>query len=362
MKKSLRGYEARTAKLIYWYAFLRLSRSYSIATAYAEGKLAFRTSKRMVPDLDLVLQTYSNFGSVWKKNPLDWLTANSFEIGKQLQTPNTPEIVSILVPKKSERKEQITNEFSNFLDTTWEQSAHQPALVVAIPLKIKKVNLYEFLKQALEQHEHLLEDAVIAPQQLDQFQMTSEKVRMDALEKSYNLVLIEAQNPEFAEWQLAECLGVCSESVKAIKLREAQKAQGTALEDYGDEPNYDMSIHTVLRRYRRYAYLLSENAARGQFPLNDEVARKARGEKVVVKFASKCITRHTSYLSRQLEERGMQHQYANEFLMRDAGINRRREKEDEVTLHERLQEEVHENFLKNRRKYAPLSDVDVQKN
>lgn len=360
MKKSLRGYEARTAKLIYWYAFLRLSRSYSIATAYAEGKLAFRTSKRMVPDLDLVLQTYSNFGNVWKKNPLDWLTANTYEIGRHLKTANTPEIVSILGPIKSGKKEQIEDEFSNFLDTTWALSGHEPALVVSIPLKIKKVNLHNFLKRALEQHEHLLEGAVNTPQQLDQFQMTSEKVRMDALEKSYNLVLIEAQNPEFAEWQLAECLGVCDKSVKAIKLREAEKARGVTKEDYGDEPNYNMSIHTVLRRYRRYAYLLAENAARGQFPLNDEEARKARGEKVVVKFAPKCMSQHTSYLSRQLEERGMAHQYANEFLMRDAGINKKREKPEEVPLHERLQAEVHENFLKNRRTYAPLPDTDDQ--
>jgi hypothetical protein len=358
MKKLLRGYEAKTAKLIYWYAFLRLSRSYSIATAYAEGKLAFRTSKRMVPDLDLVLQTYSNFGNVWKKNPLDWLTANSYEIGGHLKTANTPNIVSILSPTKSEKKEQIESEFINFLDSTWMQSGYEPSLVVSIPLKIKKVNLHEFLKQALEQHEHLLENVETEPQQLDQFQMMSKKVRMDALEKSYNLVLIEAQNPEFAEWQLAECLGVCNKSVKAIKQLEADKAQGITKEDYGDEPNYDMSIHTVLRRYRRYAYLLAENAARGQFPLNDEKARKGRGEKVIVKFASKCISQHTGYLSRQLQERDMPHQYANEFLMRDAGINRKREKEFDVPVLESREAKEQEEFLRNRRVYAPLPKIN----
>lgn len=362
MTKSLRGYEAKTAKLIYWYAFLRLSRSYSIATAYAEGKLAYRTSKKMVSDLDLVLRTYSDFGNVWKKNPLDWLTANSYEIGRHLKTPNSPKIVSILGPKNNERKEQIAHELINFLDATWAQSGHEPALVVSIPLKIKKVNLYDFLKQALEQHEHLLEDAENAPQQLDQFQMTSEKVRMDALEKSYNLVLIEAQNPEFEEWQLAECLGVCNKSVKAIKQREADRAQGITKENYGDEPNYDMSIHTVLRRYRRYAYLLAENAARGQFPLNDEEARKARGEKVVVKFAPKCISQHTSYISRQLEARGMTHQYANEFLMRDAGINRKREKEFVLPELESREAREQAEFFKNRRVYAPLPKIEDEEN
>lgn len=361
MAKSLRGFEAKTAKLTYWYAFLRLSRSYAIATAYKEGRLTHRAAIKLLPDLEQVLPTYENFGDVWKKNPLDWLTANSYEIGDRLKSPNSPQIVSILSPKKSEKKGQIAEEFLNFLDVTWAQSGHEPKLVVSVPLKIKKINLYSFLKQALEQHEHLLEDVQPVSPKLDYLQMTTEKVRMDALEKSYNLVLIEAQNPEFAEWQLAECLGVCGNSVKAIKLREAEKAQGIEKEDYGDEPNYDMSIHTVLRRYRRYAYLIAENAARGKFPLNDEANRKSRGDKIEVDFDVDVLRRHTGYLSRQLEERGMQHLYANEFLMRDAGINRKRERviEDE---HQRLVQEAHENFLKHRRVYTPLPPMNSEEN
>lgn len=323
MKKSLRGQDAKMAKLIYWFAFLRLSRSYGIATAYMEGRLSLRASKRLVPDLDLVLPTYSNFGNVWKNNPVDWLTANSYEIGGHLKSVVAPEIVSTLVSKKSERKGQIAEEFINFLDTTWAQSGHEPTVVVSIPLKIKKTNLVEFLKQTLEQHQHLLEASESAPQNLDYLRMTNEKVRMDALEKAYNLVLIEAQHPEFKEWQLAECLGVCDASVQAVKAREEQKARDVVYEDYGD-PDYDMSIHTVLRRHRRYAYLLAENAARGKFPLNDDADRRNKGEKYEARFAVKCLRQHTSYLSRQLEERGMAHKYANEFLNAGAGINRKR--------------------------------------
>ena len=84
MAKSLRGFEAKTAKLTYWYAFLRLSRSYAIATAYKEGRLTHRAAIKLLPDLEQVLPTYENFGDVWKKNPLDWLTANSYEIGDRL--------------------------------------------------------------------------------------------------------------------------------------------------------------------------------------------------------------------------------------------------------------------------------------
>ncbi len=361
MAKSLRGFEAKTAKLIYWYAFLRLSRSYAIATAYKEGRLTHRAAIKLLPDFEQVLPTYENFGNVWKKNPIDWLTANSYEIGEQLRSPIAPKIVSILSPQKIEKKGQITEEFLNYLDVSWAQSGHEPTLVVSVPLKIKKINLFSFLKQALEQHEHLLEDVQPVSSKLDYLQMTSEKVRMDALEKSYNLVLIEAQNPEFAEWQLAECLGVCERSVKAIKLREAEKAKGIEKEDYGDEPNYDMSIHTVLRRYRRYAYLIAENAARGKFPLNDEADRKSRGDKIDVAFDVDVLRLHTSYLARQLEERGMTHRYANEFLMHDAGINRKRERliEDE---HQRLVQDAHENFLKHRRIYAPLPPMNDEEN
>lgn len=361
MTKSLRGHDAKLAKVIYWYAFLRLSRSYAIATAYKEGRLTYRAAIKLLPDLEQVLPTYENFGDVWKKNPLDWLTANSYEIGDRLRSANSPQIVSILSPKKSEKKGGIAEEFLNFLDVTWAQSGHEPTLVVSVPLKTKKINLYSFLKQALEQHEHLLEDEQPASPKLDYLHMTNEKVRLDVLEKSYNLVLTEAQNPEFAEWQLAECLGVCKRSVNAIKLRAAEKAQGIENEDYIFEPNYEMSIHTVLRRYRRHAYLIAENAARGKFPLNDEADRKLRGEKIEVVFDADLLRRHTRYLAGQLEKRGMQHQYANEFLMRDAGINRKRERviEDE---HQRLVQEAHENFLKHRRVYTPLPPMNSEEN
>jgi hypothetical protein len=333
---------------------LRLSKSYAVATAFSEGKLTHRAAISLLPDLDQVLPTYQNFGNVWKKNPLDWLTANSYEIGRHLKTQISPKIVSILTAEKSGNKSQIAQEFINFLDTTWEQNEHEPSLVVSIPLKIKKVNLIDFLNQALAQHDHLSDPPKMPKQSLDYVQLTNEKVRLDALEKSYNLVLIEAHHPEFEEWQLAECLGVCTRSVKAIKVREENKAKGVVKEDYGDEPNYDMSVHTVLRRYRRYAYLLAKNAARGKFPLNDEDQRKAKGEKITAKFDLASIQKHSRYLSHQLDERGMKHQYANEFLLREAGINRKLDRNDEPDAYVSVMAEAHENFLKNRRKYPPL--------
>jgi hypothetical protein len=329
LKKSLRGYEARTAKLKYWYAYLRLSKSYSVATRYKQGKLTWDAAIREVPDLKAVLPIYEEFGDVWKKNPLDWLTENSYELGKHLKTEHDPKILSILTGDKIEKNRKTVEKFSSYLENEWEASGRQPHIVVSIPLQIKKNNLFDFMRQLLDEHQTSSNDAVSTAKTQPSMKLTAEKVRMDALERGYNLVLIEAQNPNYAEWQVAECLGLSPKSVEAVKKREAEKTQGINTPDYGEDPNYDMSIHTVLRRYRRYAWVLAENAARGKFPLNDEAERTAQGEKIVVQFDTESLRRHTHYLSRQLQERGMDNKYANEFLKADAGINRKRFKDDE---------------------------------
>ena len=329
MKKSLRGTAARLLKMKYWCAYLRISKSYSVATAFKEGQITWDAAIREVPDLKAVLPTYDEFGNVWKINPVDWLTANSYELGKHLKIDNAPKILSILTAEKVEKKRKTVEKFSNYLEQEWETNGRQPHIVVSIPLQIKKNSLIEFMRQLIDDHQITSPSPQKELEKRSMLQLTTERVRMEALERGYNLILTSAQNPNYVEWQLAECLGVCPESVKAVKQREEYKAQGIDQPDYGEDPDYDMSIHTVLRRYRRYAWVLAENAARGKFPLHDEDERKARGEKIEVQFDYEHLKSHSTKLSLQLRLHGMENKFANEFLNEDAGINRKQFADDE---------------------------------
>ena len=62
-KKAEKEYESNRKKLLFWLAFLRLSRSYTIARAYKLGKLSKDTAYKEVPDLDKVIFTVEKFGT-----------------------------------------------------------------------------------------------------------------------------------------------------------------------------------------------------------------------------------------------------------------------------------------------------------
>jgi hypothetical protein len=116
--------------------------------------------------------------------------------------------------------------------------------------------------------------------------------------------------------------------------------------------------------------VLAENAARGEFP---KMLREDKGEKderlkkykkkytkLKPKFLMSYLHKQSVYFQRQLEDRGMKHKYANEFLMPEAKINRQWEPKSDIEANSKqsVTDVAHENFLKNRRTYAPLPDVD----
>ena len=367
-KKSQKEFESNKKKLMFWIAFLRLSRSYTIAHAYKRGFRSFDRAKKEIPDIEKVIETYDKFGYVWK-NPLEWFDENMFEIHSTFAGAATPKIVSILSSDKSDKKSEIETELNNFLYKDWAAGAHETTLLVSIPLKIKKNNLHEFLKNALEQLEIDAGDEKQCQSQPKKFELTNEIVRMDALEKAYNLMMMKAANPLTPNWELAERLGLCLESVKVIKQELQDKAEGKETDPYAnpDGTNHHQSVDAVIWRYVRLAYVLAENAARGEFPKTlrekkeEKEKRLKEGKKKYVKleprFKYPYLQRKVKYFKGQIESRGMEHKYANEFLVPEAKINRKwvpdsRAKEPPMV------DAAHENFLKHRRIYKPLPPMD----
>jgi hypothetical protein len=361
MKKRKTDTELKTEKLLFWYAFLRISKSYTVVTAYKEGKLNYMKAKSLVPDIEEVIPTYEKFGNVWKKNPIAWMEENSYEISSYLTSGATPEIVSILGGEKVDKKEEIVGEMSKFTYGKWAQTGHEPHIVVAIPLKIKKYELSEFLKNALSDYSVLKNESSKVGDWQDQFKISEEKVRTDALEKAYNLIMIQAQNRRMRKWRQAECLGLCPDTVEKIRSIEQEEALGTYPEHVVDDTDYYKTITAVIWRYNNYAFKLAENAARGEFPvLKKEVLDKYKRKKKVA-FDYDTISTHTKYLSVQLNSKGMEHQYANEFLKPNERINRKNECLS--VLDEKTWEEIEiEKYHGRKRIYEPLPPMEDENN
>lgn len=367
-KKLEKEYESNSKKLMYWVAFLRISRSYTIARAYKLGKLSQESAYKLVPDLDKVISTGDKFGYVWQ-NPLEWLEENMYETRSTFTGAATPEIVSILSTEKIEKKQEIANEVTNYLYGEWASAGHEPCMLVSIPLNVKKNYLFEFLKNALEQEESKSDAHTELPKQPKKFELTKEIVRMDALEKAFNLIMMKAANREMPNWELAQHLGLCANSVAIIKKAAMERGLGVVHDDE-TEIEAHKSINAVIWRYTRFAYVLAENAARGEFPktLREDKAEKDKRlkeykkkyTKLKPRFLMSHLNRQSVYFQRQLKDRGMEHKYANEFLVPEARINRKWEPAS-VTLaksEEPSSDEAHENFLKHRRIYKPLPPMD----
>lgn len=372
-KKIQKEYESNRKKLLYWVAYLRLSRSYTIARAYKQGKLSKENAYKLVPDLEKILETNDKFGYVWK-NPIEWFDENMYEIRSTFTGAATPEIVSILDAEKIEKKAEITKEIANNVYTEWAANGHQPSMLVSIPLGVKKNYLFEFLKNALAQHENKDADKTEEPKASKKYELTKEIVRMDALEKAYNLVMLKAANREMPNWELAEHLGLCANSVGIVKKAAMEKDANVANFDEEEVAEAHKSINAVIWRYTRFAYVLAENAARGEFPKAMREAKEEKEQrqkehkkkytKLEPKFLMSHLHRQSIYFQRQLKDRGMEHKYANEFLVPEAKINREWEPASVALARSELtmMHEAHENFLKHRRTYPPLPPVDEEEN
>ena len=370
-KKAEKEYESNRKKLMYWLAFLRISRSYTVAYAYKHGAISEKNAYKEVEDLDKVIETYNKFGFVWQ-NPIEWVEENIYEIRSTFTGASTPEIVSILRSEKSGKKEEIAKELNNYLYMDWPQSEHEERVLVSIPRGVKKNYLFEFLKNTLEQLSLDAKDDDERLARTSKYELTKEVVRMDALEKAYNLIMMKAAAPNMPNWELAEYLGLCPKSVQTVK-QEQQKLDAEEISKDDDVLEAHKSINAVIWRYTRFAYVLAENAARGKFPQGmkeDEEEKEARAKEFKKKytrlkprFLYNYLNKESVYFQKQLKERGMVHKYANEFLVPEANINRKwRPIEKLATDEPSVMDKAHENFLKNRRTYAPLPPADGEEN
>ncbi|MEY4340525.1 MAG: hypothetical protein RL541_29 [Pseudomonadota bacterium] len=371
-KKADKEYESNRKKLMYWLAFLRISRSYTIAYAYKHGAISEKNAYKEVQDLDKVIETYDKFGFVWQ-NPIEWLDENIYEIRSTFTGASTPEIVSILRSEKSDEKEEIAKELNNYLYMDWPQSGHEERVLVSIPRGVKKNYLFEFLKNALEQLA-LEADEHKRSERASKYELTKEVVRMDALEKAYNLIMMKAAAPNMPNWEIAEYLGLCPNSVQTVKQqqRKEKTEQKTDAED-DDVLDAHKSINAVIWRYTRFAYVLAENAARGKFPQGvkeNKEEKEARAKEYKKKytrlkprFLYNYLNKESVYFQKQLQAKGMVHKYANEFLVPAANINRKWRPAEKLANDESsVENTAHENFLKHRRTYAPLPPVDGEDN
>lgn len=314
---------SKAVKVIYWFAFLRLSISYRHAQLVNAGRMKLEEANAAHPNFKKVIRRYEKYGRVWRKNPVDQLFDNSYSFSGLFDQSGGIKILSRLDGKKVDKKDEIVEKLTSYVRTEWPRSGYKDQVILSIPKNIDKNNIYQKIKMALESFEdeqnEQTEQKVPYVRPVPWLEIPkSSKVRWEILERCYNLIILKSIHPELSALDQARFLGVSKDKValldEALALKDKVDKTEAEYDKVQNIHDYQLNIKAVVWKYTRRAYLLAENAARGVFPSLDEIDEKKRP----AEFAYEHIAEMSAYMRDVLKLDGITNSFSNEFLSETA--------------------------------------------
>jgi hypothetical protein len=314
---------SKAIKVIYWFAFLRLSISYRHAQLVNAGRMKLEEANAAHPNFKKVIRRYEKYGRVWRKNPVDQLFDNSYSFSGLFDQSGGIKILSRLDGKKVDKKDEIVEKLTSYVRTEWPRSGYKDQVILSIPKNIDKNNIYQKIKIALESFEdeqnEQTEQKVPYVRPVPWLEIPkSSKVRWEILERCYNLIILKSIHPELSALDQARFLGVSKDKValldEALALKDKVDKTEAEYDKVQNIHDYQLNIKAVVWKYTRRAYLLAENAARGVFPSLDEIDEKKRP----AEFAYEHIAEMSAYMRDVLKLDGITSSFTNEFLSETA--------------------------------------------
>ena len=310
--------QLKIIKILYWFAFLRISTSYRDAQLVNGGRLKFEAANTKHPDFQKVINRYTRIERVWRKNPIDLMFENTSLFSGIFDLRGGVKVLSRLDGKKREKTGQIVQKLTNYVQDEWGRYGYRDQFIISLPTKINKNKIFEQIKKALDDYiedfdEVVEEQAQKKPRALI-LELSKTKIRMEVLERCYNLILIKALNPDITALEQARLLGVSKDKVALLDEALALKSKlGKTAEEYDKVANiheYQINIEAVVWKYTRRAYLLAENAARGEFPSFKEFDAK----KPSAEFAYEHIAEMAKQIQEKMNLDGFVKPFSDEFM------------------------------------------------
>jgi hypothetical protein len=308
----------KVKKILFWYAFLRLSVSYRDAQMVDGGIMNKEAAMAKHVDFEKVIYWYSKTGRVWRKNPIDLFFENSNLFSRIFDLRGGVKVLSILGGEKGEKTEQIVEKLSNYVRHEMAGGAANQRMLISIPFKLNKKNIYEQINSALNDYlddldadeQHLTSE----PPTANLMTLAVTKIRMEVLERCYNLIVLKALHPKISALEQARMLGVSAEKValldEALALRGKVGKTAAEYDKVANINEYQINIRAVVWKYTRRAYLLAENAARGDFPsFKDFDPNKTTPE-----FAYEHIAEMAGQIRQRFGLDGIEKPFTDEFL------------------------------------------------
>ena len=259
-----------------WFHYLRISPSYCLAKKFNEGTLTAAEMTELPVDFDKVLATYEDFGDVWAQPFSEWWQ----ERWRDLFEANvaTPRIRTLAYLQEGEHEESdiIHKNLEKYLSSERPKTGFPATFIYAIPVNATKKRILEEISYALDiykKNKNLTKNPKFVPK--PKYSLEISKMRESALATCHRLITVKAQRPNWKLWQLADYLKICQFHTEKIVNAEKLKNEAIGANqkiDKSKNATYEKQVvNATVSRHIRHAFLLSENAARGKFPVLDEI-------------------------------------------------------------------------------------------
>ncbi|NDE04874.1 MAG: hypothetical protein EB003_09525 [Flavobacteriia bacterium] len=243
------------------FEFLRLSPTYELARISRTRGLTIEEQKKCPRDFNQVLSTYDLIGDVnhvlfrqW------WLDTGLKVFGNPYSKPQLHEITLL----KNGQETDITfiaEQVKNNLVQAREDEGLSAALIISIPLELKRSEILKIFKQQLDQHHKEDVQHVVQPR----IKLLGQKFHTKAMLKGLRLLCMKAAKPNLENWRLGAISGISSSYSKVLDPKAPRKPKNSIEMD-------DRIIlgKIVFRSIEKFETIV-ENAARGKFPSEEEV-------------------------------------------------------------------------------------------
>lgn len=268
------------ARKKWWFYALMASESYALAHAFRCNELSKEQMDDLPWDFGEVLQTYDNFGWIGNIAFVDWLNNKDKVLFRT--SKNIPRVSRIgHIPRGDKGDfEQLALELSKYLHITRENSNFPNALLVSIPLNKSKRSILQEIATQIDYYKKStkkIKDPVDVEIPLYRFQVN--KLKSTAFNSSLKTLHTKIRNPDWPLWKVGAEVDLNKAAAMDIREAEAKREEITRKTNKRPKPDENayaakLTMNTLVHRQIKYAFLLSENAARGRFPSIDPILDK----------------------------------------------------------------------------------------
>lgn len=243
------------------FEFLRLSPTYELARIARTRGLTNEEQNKCPGDFKKVLATYDLIGDVnhvlfrqW------WLDTGLKLFGNPYSKPQLHEIVLFKNGQETDIA-LIEDKFKSHYAKAREDEGLSAALILSIPLELKRSEIIKIFKHQLDQHH--IEDVQNGVQ--PKIKLLGHKFHTKAMLKGLRLLCMKAVKPNLENWRLGVLSEISPSYSKVLDPKAPRKPKDSIEMD-------DRIIlgKIVFRSIEKFETIV-ENAARGKFPSEEKV-------------------------------------------------------------------------------------------